>query len=263
MPSRKGARSIKEIPADILLQLNRGLMSSANLVEWLAVDKIILLKVILEELQLMEHLVVFEHAIDQLPKTTVNTINQCIGVTFLTISKQQYQFNILEFLSTHQSDTVRCWACYLIAFDEALALHQKFEDIKRMAQDEHFGVREVAWMAIRPQIISNLDASIQILSNWSFDDNPNIRRFATEATRPRGVWCAHINDLKSNPEKALSILTPLMTDESKYVQDSVGNWLNDAAKSKPEFVQQFCEEFSKKFDTKATKYIVKRGLRGI
>lgn len=36
---RKGARSIKEIPADILEQINRGEIDSVNLVEFLGVDR--------------------------------------------------------------------------------------------------------------------------------------------------------------------------------------------------------------------------------
>lgn len=41
---RKGSRSIKEIPATILEQLNRGEIESANLVEFLGVDRKILLE---------------------------------------------------------------------------------------------------------------------------------------------------------------------------------------------------------------------------
>lgn len=44
---RKGARSIKEIPEDILEQLNRGELESANLAEWLAVDRKVLLENVL------------------------------------------------------------------------------------------------------------------------------------------------------------------------------------------------------------------------
>lgn len=36
---RKGSKSTKDIPKGIMEQLNRGEIESANLVEWLAVDK--------------------------------------------------------------------------------------------------------------------------------------------------------------------------------------------------------------------------------
>ena len=40
---RKGAKSIKDIPKDILEQLNRGEIETANLVEWLAINQRLLL----------------------------------------------------------------------------------------------------------------------------------------------------------------------------------------------------------------------------
>ena len=95
------------------------------------------------------------------------------------------------------------------------------------------------------------------------DENENIRRFASEVSRPRGVWCKHIEELKRTPELALSILEPLKSDESKYVRDSVGNWLNDASKTQPDFVKKLCECWENESTTNETKYIIKKALRTI
>ena len=46
---RKGSRSTKDIPKDILDQLNTGKIETANLVEWLAVDQRLLLENLLEQ----------------------------------------------------------------------------------------------------------------------------------------------------------------------------------------------------------------------
>ncbi|MDR2967786.1 MAG: DNA alkylation repair protein [Methanobacteriaceae archaeon] len=118
---------------------------------------------------------------------------------------------------------------------------EKFEAIKPFANDEHFAIREKAWFVMRGAILENLEESIAILSKWSEEEDPNLRCFASEATRPRGVWTKHINELKESLELALSILEPLKSYKEKYVQDSVGNWLNDASKTKPEWVENLCK----------------------
>ena len=116
---------------------------------------------------------------------------------------------------------------------------------------------------MRSKITGNLKESLHILSRWARHEDENIRRFATESTRPRGVWCEHIGTLKEHPELALSILDQLKADPSRYVQDSVGNWLNDASKSKPDFVKQLCRRWEKESPGKATAYIIKKALRTI
>ncbi|NRR24525.1 DNA alkylation repair protein [Brevibacillus sp. MS2.2] len=97
------------------------------------------------------------------------------------------------------------------------------------------------------------------LTEWQAVD----RRFAVEATRPRGVWCKHIDALKNEPARCLPLLTQVKSDASKYVQDSVGNWLNDASKSQPDWVTQLCDEWLRISDTKETKRIVTKAKRTI
>ncbi len=261
LEKRKGSRSTKDIPAEIMLQLNSGKIETANLVEWLAVDQRILLKNLLKELDRNQYYDSIISDIDSLHKKTVNTVNEVIGVGLLKNIQSNNDQEIFSKLANHVSDCVRCWATYIIGFDENLSISYKLSQIQSFAADSHFGVREICWLATRQSIANNLSESLEILSKWTSNSDENIRRFASEATRPRGVWCAHIEILKQNPEMALSILEPLKSDVSKYVQNSVANWLNDASKTKPEFVIEICKRWKLESNSKETAYIIGRALR--
>lgn len=260
---RKGSRSTKDIPKEILEQLNNGQIESANLVEWLAVDQRLLLKNLLEQTNREQYLNPILMSIEGLKKQTVNTINEVIGTTIFTQATQNNDDEISAILSTHPSDAVRCWATYTIGKNPKLDIQQMLRQIQPFAADKHFGVREICWLAVRKSISTNLTESLQILSTWTSNTDENIRRFASESTRPRGVWCEHIEILKQKPELGLMILEPMKSDSSKYVQNSVGNWLNDASKTQPQFVIDLCNRWTLESETKETKHIIKKALRTI
>lgn len=260
---RKGSRSTKDIPAAILQQLNNGQIESANLVEWLAIDQKLLLQNVLQQHKRSQYLQPILANIDTLKKQTITTINEAIGTGLFAQSVINKDKEMLLLLATHTSDAVRCWATYTIGKNEKLNSKQMLQQIQPFAADTHFGVREIAWMAVRPAIAKNLNESIALLALWTKHSNENIRRFASEATRPRGVWCEHIELLKQKPQLALTILEPLKSDTAKYVLDSVGNWLNDASKTQPQFVTQLCKKWEKESATKETAYLIKKALRTI
>ncbi|MCU7568884.1 DNA alkylation repair protein [Riemerella anatipestifer] len=260
---RKGSKSTKDIPKEILEQLNCGQIETANLIEWLAVDQRLLLENLLKQTNRIKYLKPILSNIEVLKKQTVNTINETIGTGIFEQATKNNDAEILDIISTHQSDLIRCWATYTIGRNLKLNVKQMLEKIQPFAADKHFGVREIGWLAVRPTISKNLTESLKILSKWTSNEDENIRRFASEATRPRGVWCEHIEELKLNPELGLIILEPLKSDKSKYVQDSIGNWLNDASKTQPDFVKNLCEKWKKESPTKETAYIIKKAMRTI
>ncbi len=260
---RKGARSTKDIPADILARLNRGEIETANLVEWLAVDQKLLLENLLAESKRTDYLKPVLLKIEQLKKTTVNTVNEAIGTGLFEQAIRNKDNDFLKMLAGHKSDLVRCWATYTIGKNGELEITEILREIRPFSADKHFGVREICWLAVRTKIARNLGPSIRILSEWTTDPDENIRRFTTEATRPRGVWCEHIEELKQNPALGIPLLEALKSDPSRYVQDSVGNWLNDAGKTRPGFVQDLCTRWEKESQTKETAYIVRKALRTI
>ena len=118
-------------------------------------------------------------------------------------------------------------------------------------------------MAARPVLVADLDTSILILAGWTGDSSERLRRFASKALRPRGVWAAHIGVLKEEPERGEPILTPLRADTSRYVQDSVANWINDAAKTRPDWAFDLCHRWAEDGDSPATARIVARALRSV
>ncbi len=261
---RKGARCINEIPPDILAQLNAGKLETANLVEWLAVDRHELLQQVLPKLGLRA---LVKPALGRLanPGELKQTqIAPAIAAALLPALKDHAdRTEIVEKLAAHPSDLVRSWAAYLIGLDNELKLTQKLSAIRRFAADHHFGVREEAWFAVRTSIDAELGAAIKLLAKWAKDKNDNVRRFASESTRPRGVWCKHIEALKLHPELGLPILEPLHSDPSKYVRDSVANWINDASKTRPDWAKDVCARWREMSSTKETDYIVSKALRTV
>ena len=263
--NRKGVRKAQDIPIEVLELLNKGKIETVNLTEWLAIDHTKLIASLFPEIGIEQDKIdlICKEIASQSKPSTMNT-TKLVGSMIYDLHKETQDLDkILHKLSSHISDSIRCYAPYLIALNDKLTISQKLTQAKSLVADKHFGVREVVWMALRPEIDRNLEESIKILSLWTMDKDENIRRFTTESTRPRGVWCKHIELLKESPEMALPILEKLKSDKSKYVQDSVGNWLNDASKSKPNFVIELCGKWQKQSPTKETEKIIKRGRRTI
>jgi 3-methyladenine DNA glycosylase AlkC len=250
MVTRTGSLKPIDVPIDILNQLNAGTIETVNLAECLAVDFAILMAQVAPEL------------------TTVAT-SRILPTDGITKRMAATGKLLLEHLGTasvrdlavHPADTVRGWAAYLLAAIPDVALAQRLDSIRSLADDHHFGVREWAWLAIRPYVAAQIDAAIPLLLPWVSESSPNLRRFAIEVTRPRGVWCAHIPQLKQNPALGLCLLEPVRADESRYVRDSASNWLNGAAKSQPEWVKMVCDRWQLESNAPETKQLCTRALR--
>ncbi|MDX1958822.1 MAG: DNA alkylation repair protein [Leptospiraceae bacterium] len=263
MNERKGAKNIASIQKDILDSLHKGEIESANLVEWLAIDPVILIKNFLTKNNRNKYYSKIVNRVDSLKKKSVTSINEAIGEELLIQTKLNSDEELFDLLAKAKSDSLRNIAAYFIGKDDSLTQKEVFQKIKPFANDSHFGVREIAWLTTRPILQMNLEKGILILEKWSHSKSEFERRFASEISRPRGVWCKHIEELKINPDLALPILEPLFSDPSKYVRDSVGNWLNDAGKTKPDFVKRLVTKLSQESKTKETEYIIKKATRNL
>lgn len=261
--NRKGARKASEIPEEVYKLLNQGRIESVNLTEWLAVNHISLIKHILPSMGLEEKL---EFIISEIEKQNaesgmkaIRLIGELLDQVMLEESTNEKDM-LTEKCANHVSDSVRCWAAFMNKSSN-ISLEAKLSYIQPFAAEHHFGVREIAWMSIREDLSQDIEKSVELLTEWAKSENENIRRFSIEAIRPRGVWTKHIEILKQEPYKAQSILNLLKSDPSKYVQDSVGNWLNDASKTQPEWVLSLCEDWDKASNTNATERIIKKAKR--
>ncbi|MEF3696533.1 DNA alkylation repair protein [Desulfolutivibrio sp.] len=251
---RTGAVRRADIPSHVLAALNVGTLESATLAEGLAVDYAALLAA----------------AVPDLPSAFCAEMAAAadLGITRRMNLAARLLLShggtaLLPMLSVHASDTVRGFACFIIGLASDLAAADRLAAIRPLADDPHFGVREWAWMAIRPHVTPDLRTWITMLEPLVHEQSERLRRFAIEITRPRGVWCAHLPELRRDPAPGLTLLAPVRHDPAKYVQDSVGNWLNDAAKDHPDFVRDLCETWEREGDSPANRRIRSRALRSI
>lgn len=253
-PKRKGAIRRSDVPADILEQLNSGEIESLTLAEALVIDYAALLERAAPEIG--------KNAILQMQKASTLGVKQRMALA-ARLLLDRFGKRAFEKFAAHRSDTVRGWAAFMLEKTSGLTLQEKLTHIRPLADDPNPGVREWAWIALRPSVAAEIKPAIDILAPWTDEESMRLRRYASEITRPRGVWCAHITLLKEEPELCLPILEPLYNDPEKYVQDSVANWLNDASKSKSEWVQKLCEKWEAKSQSASTKRIIKRALRSL
>lgn len=176
---RKGATRAADIPADVLAALSRGELQSATLAEGLALDQALLVRT------------AFPHLSPQALKDMdaacqLGILKRMAGIG-ATLLKALGSNGIAQ-CQAHASDTVRSWACFMIGAQPGLDLPGRLTAIRPLADDAHFGVREWAWMAVRPHLAQELDAAIAHLVPWTQEPSERLRRFASEALRPRGVF---------------------------------------------------------------------------
>jgi 3-methyladenine DNA glycosylase AlkC len=261
--TRKGAARIALIPPEVLEALNEGLVPTVNLNEFLALDLARLARNIARHIALPADHERIADTLAMLPAFKPIKRHEHVARALYDLAEARDDRDaIAHSLATHASDVARAWATQWVMFSR-MPLGAKLDSVRRFAADPHFGVREMAWMAVRDEVVGSLDEALALLHPWVTDGDPNIRRFASELTRPRGVWCAQIDALKKEPWRGLALLEPLKADPSRYVQNSVANWLNDASKGQPEWVHEVCGRWRKESPAPETMYIVRRAARSL
>jgi len=126
-----------------------------------------------------------------------------------------------------------------------------FPEIKKMAENDDWKVREVAATVLVEISKKKVDEVIQEMMRWVDDSDPNVRRTASEGLR---------DVARKNPEKVSPVIEKLKSDSNIYVKKSVANVMRNASRKNPEFVLNLCKKWIILKDTN-TNWIIKDGLR--
>jgi 3-methyladenine DNA glycosylase AlkC len=98
---------------------------------------------------------------------------------------------------------------------------------------ELFTQQGSAEFAVRPFILRYPERTLAQMLLWADHESEDVRRLATEGSRPRLPWGVAIPALKRDPSPVLPILDKLRQDPSETVRRSVANNLNDISKDNP------------------------------
>lgn len=147
------------------------------------------------------------------------------------------------------------WA--LTAYVELHGLSHFEKSVEALEKLTPHGTSE---FAVRPFMINHTKRMIPVLHRWAVSENEHVRRLAAEAARPRGVWVAHIETFKKEPQPVLELLDILKSDQSLYVRKAVANCLNDISKDHPNLLLETAAKWIGNQD-RHTDWIVRRGCR--
>ncbi|WP_125776038.1 DNA alkylation repair protein [Antribacter gilvus] len=110
------------------------------------------------------------------------------------------------------------------AFDDALALLAELTG------------RLTSEFALRPLLDHDLARALRTIHGWTASASPDVRRLASEGTRPFLPWAVQVPGILAEPRSTLPVLDALYLDESEDVRRSVANHLNDLSRRSPDLV---------------------------
>jgi 3-methyladenine DNA glycosylase AlkC len=120
--------------------------------------------------------------------------------------------------------------------------------------------RHTGEYAVRPFLKKHTKKMLVQMKKWSNEKNVHLRRLACEGVRPRLPWAKRLDEFIESPELIMPILENLKEDESKFVQKSVANCMNDILKDNYDMAMSVLGKWASS-DNKNTKWIVKHALR--
>ncbi|GAA2313977.1 hypothetical protein GCM10010431_38020 [Streptomyces kunmingensis] len=135
------------------------------------------------------------------------------------------------------------------AFDDAMALLASLTG------------RLTAEFALRTLLRHDLDRALGVIAgDWTRSPDPDVRRLASEGTRPYLPWAVRVPGIQARPGATVPILDALYRDESEYVRRSVANHLNDLSRDHPDLVVATARRWLER-PAATTERLVRHGLR--
>ena len=122
--------------------------------------------------------------------------------------------------------------------------------------------RNTGEYTIRPFLEIYPDKTLSTMLHWSVDNNKHVRRLSSEGVRPRLPWAPKLYQFIENPSPIFPILENLKDDNSKYVQKSVANCINDVLKDNESLGKELIESWVPNA-SKNRNWIIKHALRNL
>ncbi|WP_327379783.1 DNA alkylation repair protein [Streptomyces sp. NBC_01212] len=115
--------------------------------------------------------------------------------------------------------------------------------------------------AVRTLLRHDLDRALDtIVGGWTGSPDADVRRLASEGTRPYLPWSVRVPHILARPGATVPVLDALYRDESEYVRRSVANHLNDLSRDHPEVVVDTARRWLN-HPAATTERLVRHGLR--
>jgi 3-methyladenine DNA glycosylase AlkC len=129
-----------------------------------------------------------------------------------------------------------------------------------MAAIREITKRHTGEYCIRPFLEQYPNKTLALMRKWSQDGNVHVRRLSSEGLRPRLPWAKKLKQFIENPEPVVQILEHLKDDESRFVQKSVANAMNDILKDNYQIGMGALKQWAAGA-TPARRWIIKHALR--
>jgi 3-methyladenine DNA glycosylase AlkC len=247
--ARRGARRPQDVPATTRRAVESGEWESANFAEQSAVSLVRSLETALPGMG-------WAPALDDLPLKArlIEASERLLSDVDVAEVWQRVKLG---------NDLVRSVGALAIGRDVRASPSDRLALVLQAADDRHFAVREWAWIGLRDSVLGELEALTDSLESLARAPSLRVRRFAVEITRPVGVWSRHL-DFDPRSSSFTRLPRTLLRDPSRYVQDSVANWMNDAGRQYPNWTREECARWMQVAgDEASVRRIVRRGLRSL